>query len=182
MTKHYIDCRTASFGDEPLRVFADFDTQEDKLSISGILPYQPPANPFKGKSLSEISFMKEILKNTVIVTDLSGAFKKWDLCFNIDENLDEAIKSYYALDAMHRIDMSTEISSTYNLRSVIELRKMDVSGNTYELDFDQIQNGHIAILMICWAYKKMHGNSRLVTEDISPTQQDIDAFNVPFCL
>lgn len=182
MTLHYLDCRAAGSKEDPVRIIAEYDSQEDCITVSGILPYQPSKNPFKDKPPEIVEMMKQIMKNTVIVVDNGAAFRKWDICFSQVEHLDAAVKAYYALKAMHAIKIEPDVLSTYNLDSVIEIRKMGLTGNVYELNSDEVANGHIVILMICWASLKMRGGLRLISEDHSPTQEDEDAFNVPFCL
>jgi len=178
--KLYIDCRVGAFGEDPLRMIAMFDTQNDQVTISKNLPYFPSKDPYKGKTAAQIKKMKEIELNTVIVVDNPLVFPKWDLNFIEKDHLADAIKAYSLLDTTHCLILSDEVKQRYDPKSVLQVRKMDVKGKDYELNSEDLTNGNIAVLLICWAVIRMRNTAVLHEDGIEPTQQDIDSFDVPF--
>lgn len=175
----FIDCRISGGMGDAVRIIVVVDNQNDNVVISQILPYMPSPNPYRGKTAGQIAMMKEVERNSIIVVDNSSAFKKWDICFNQVEHLDEAVKSYYALSRNKSLILG-EAVSIYDPSMVIEIRKMDMRGNVYELNSDEVNNGHIAVLVACWSAVKMRGSVSVVESDDEPTQHDIDTFSVPF--
>ncbi|OTG87898.1 hypothetical protein [Acinetobacter sp. ANC 3813] len=182
MTVQFLDARAAGSREDPLRLFADFDSQNGLLTISDVMPYRPSANPLKGKTPQEVAEIKQLMKQTIILTDIGEAFSKWDMCFNVKEHLDEAVKAFYSFQAMKALVLENEVQSQYNPEHVVQVRAMDMSGQVYELNSEEVTNGHIAVLMICWGAQKMRGQLSLIQEDHEPTQDDEDACNYPFCL
>lgn len=178
----YVDCRIAMYGnsgEDAARVLAVVDMQNDKVSISSILPYRPPKNPYQGKTAEQIEMIKKIEKSSVIVVDNPDAFSNWDLCFSEREHLDEAVKAFYSLDSMKVLELKKEVAERYNPRTVIEVRKMDLGGNVYELNSEEINNGYMAVLLTCWAAMRMR-NTASMTQQSDPTAEDEDDFFVPF--
>ncbi|MDR6630401.1 hypothetical protein J2X86_002456 [Acinetobacter lwoffii] len=178
--KMYIDCRVGAFGEDPLRMIATFDTQNDQVTISKSLPYFPSKDPYKGKTAQQIKIMKEIERNTVIVVDNALVFPKWDLSFSETEHLADAVKAYALLDTTHCLILSDEVKQRYDPKAILQVRKMDVKGKDYELNSEDLTNGNIAVLLVCWAVIRMRNSAVLHEEGLEPTQQDIDSFDVPF--
>lgn len=175
----FIDCRVSGSTGDAVRIIAVVDNQNDQVTIAKILPYTPSPDPYKDKTPEQIKQIKEIERNSIIVVDNGSAFKKWDICFNQVEHLDEAVKSYYALSRNKSLILGTPVQ-VFDPSMVIEIRKMDMRGNVYELNSDEVNNGHIAILVACWASIRMRGSVSVVEADSEPTQRDIDTFSVPF--
>lgn len=178
----YIDCRVGTFGDDALRILALYDTQNDQLVISKTLPYQPPKNPYKGKTAAQVAQMKEIARNTVVVVDSSLAFPKWDLNFNESDHLDEAVQAYYMLNRNKSLVLGDDVKQQCNPEGVIQVRSMDLTGKKYELNSEDLTNGNMGVLLVCWAAIRMRNASVLIDESIDPTQEDIDNFDVPFAI
>lgn len=178
----YIDCRIGSYGTDAVRMIALYDTQNDQLIISKLLPYQPPKDPYKGKTAAQIAQMKEIERNTVVAVDNSMSFPKWDLHFVETENLDEAVQAYYLLDRTKCLVLGDEVKQQCNPENIIQVRAMDIAGKKYELNSDDLTNGTMGVLMVCWAAIRMRNASVMIEEGSDPTQQDIDNFDVPFTI
>lgn len=180
--KLYVDCRVAGFGEDPLRIIAVVDTQNDKVTISTTLPYMPPKDPFKGKTAKQIEEMKKILANTLVVVDNPIAFSKWDLNFEETEHLQEAIQAYTLLDSTQALKLGDQVKQQCDPKTVLQVRKMDVKGKDYELNSDDLTNGNMGVLLVCWAVIRMRRSAVMAEEGIEPTQQDIDNFDVPFVI
>lgn len=177
-----IDCRISGFSPDSIRMIAIYDSQNDQLTISKALPYQPPTDPYKGKTAQQIAQLKELERNTVVVVDNSNAFPKWDLHFVETENLDEAINAYYMLERTKCLILSDAVRQQYNPEGIIEVRKMDIAGKKYELNSEEVTNGNIAVMVACWAARRARNASVMVEDGQDPTQDDIDSFDVPFCV
>ena len=177
-----IDCRIAGFSPDAIRMIAVYDSQNDQLTISKALPYEPPKDPYQGKTAQQVAQLKELERNTVVVVDNSSAFAKWDLHFVETENLDEAIQAYYMLERTKCLVLGDAVRQQYNPEGVIEVRKMDIAGKKYELNSEELTNGNMGILVACWAVMRVRNASVLVEEGQAPTQDDIDSFDVPFSI
>lgn len=180
MSMMYVDCRASSSNEEPVRVIAVLDSQNDELIISQLLPYQPPANPYKGKTKEQVAMMKEIKAHTVVAVDNMNAFREWDMCFDPVEHLDAAIRAYYSFQRLGRLKIDSTIAALCDPGQMIEVRKTDLKGNVYELNSGEVNNNHFAVLISCWCAEKMAATRRITEADVEPTQRDIDTFNVPF--
>ena len=178
--KMYIDCRVGGFGEDPLRMIAMYDTQNDQVIISKTLPYMPSKNPYEGKTAGQVAQMKEIERNTVIVVDNSMVFAKWDLSFSEFEHLKDAIQAYSLLDNTKCLVLGDEVKQQCDPKAVLQVRKMDVRGKDYELNSEDLTNGNMGVLLVCWAVIRMRNTSVLTEEGLNPTQDDIDSFDVPF--
>lgn len=178
----YIDCRVSGYGEDPVRMIAVVDNQNDQVTIAKTLPYMPPKDPYHGKSAKEIEQIKAILRNSVVVVDNASVFRKWDLYFQEESHLEEAVKAFYTLDRAKILTLSNEIRQAYNPDNVIEVRKTDLSGRVYEINSDESSNGAVAVMIICWAALKARGTARLLDDGKEPTQQDYDDFSVPFSI
>lgn len=178
----FIDCRVASGNGDAVRVMAIVDKQNDKLTISKILPYQPPKDPFAGKTPAQIEQMKLIQANTIIAVDNPNAFRKWDMCFSQLDHLDAAVRDYFSMKRLGRLELDPSIEAMCNPESIIEVRKMDMRGNQYELNSGEVTNNHITVLICCWVAIKMLAQVSIVENEVEPTQHDIDTFSVPFSI
>lgn len=178
----YIDCRVSGYGEDPVRMIAVVDNQNDQVTIAKTLPYMPPKDPYRGKTPQEVEKIKEITRNSIVVVDNSAVFKKWDMHFQEVDHLEEAVKSFYTLDRAKILTLSSEIRQAYNPDNIIEIRKTDLNGRVYELNSDEASNGAVAVMIVCWAALKARGTARMLDEGSEPTQQDYDDFSVPFSI
>lgn len=178
MKNIHIDCRIGMYPEDAVRVLATVDVQNDTVNISKLLAYRPPQDLFAGKTPQQIEKIKEIQKNSVVVVDNTAAFSNWDLNFIEQEHLDEAVRSYYLLNNNKSLVMDPSIAHL-KLESVIEIRKMDLRGNVYELNSSEINNSYMAILVVCWAAIKIR-NTNSLTSEVSPDAEDCDEFFTPF--
>ena len=92
----------------------------------------------------------------------------------------DAVKAYALLDTTHCLILSDEVKQRYDPKAILQVRKMDVKGKDYELNSEDLTNGNIAVLLVCWAAIRMRNSAVLHEEGLEPTQQDIDSFDVPF--
>lgn len=178
----FIDARVAGSNDDPVRVIAMIDNQNDELIITKFLPYQLPKDPYKGKTAEQVAQMKQIKANTVVVVDNPTAFREWDIAFNEVDHLEEAIRAYLMMHRLGRLILDESIRAQCDPVSVIEVRKTELRGSVYELNSDEVTNSHFAVLISCWVSLRMMGTSRIVENEVEPTQHDIDTFNVPFSI
>lgn len=178
----FIDCRVAGSNGDAVRIFATVDKQNDTLSIAKLLAYQPPVDPYKGKTPEQIAQIKNIQANTIIVVDNATAFKKWDMCFSPLEHLDQAVQDYYSMKRLGRLRLAPEVEAMCNPETIIEVRKTDLRGNVYELDSSAVTNNHFAVLISCWVAIKMLAQSSIHEDEEEPTEHDIDTFSVPFSI
>lgn len=181
MNSIILDCRVAMYKGDAMRVLAMLDVQNDKVVISNTLPYAPPKQPFKDKSPAQVEQIKLLMRNSIVIVDNADSFRDWDMCFKEREHLDEAVRAYYSLNASHALELKDEVLRNYSPENVIQIRKMDLNGNTYELDSESITNGHVAVLLACWAAVKARNTASLETES-EITQEDEDDFFTPFSI
>ena len=183
MSQHIIlDVRIFSYADPKVRMIALFDKQNQSLSIAKTLPYELPKDPYHNKTSEQINALRANERHTIRVVD-NPNIPKWDLCFKEAEHLSLAISAYYELSRSNSLVLGEEISSRYSMESVIQVRKIDVDqGNVYELNPDETECGHVAILTACWAALRVRHSSALVEESVAPSQEQIDDFLVPFTI
>jgi hypothetical protein len=163
-------------------MIAVVDNQNDQVTIAKILPYMPPKDPYHGKTPKEVEQIKQIMRNSVVVVDNAAVFRKWDMHFQEVDHLDEAVKAYYTLDRAKILTLSNEIKQAYNPDNIIEVRKTDLKGRVYEINPDEVSNGAVAVMIVCWAALKARGTAKMLDEGNEPTQQDYDDFSVPFSI
>lgn len=178
MKNIFIDCRVGMYAENAVRVLATVDVQNDTVTISQIMPYYPPADPFKDKTPQQVEIIKMINKNSVVVVDNPDAFNNWDLRFIEEQHLGEAVQAYYLLENTKSLVLDKALIN-FNPRNILETRKMDMKGNVYELNSDEINNTYMVVLIVCWAAVKAR-NTHSITVNESPTQEDTDEFFVPF--
>lgn len=178
----FIDCRVSGSNGDAVRIMAILDNQNDQVIIAKLLPYTPSSDPYKNKPPEIIAKMKEIERQSIIVVDNPTAFRKWDICFNEKDHLQEAIKNYYMLKRTQRLVLGDEVLQMCDPSNVIEVRKTDLHGNVIELNSDEVTNGHFAVMIACWSALKMRNTVSINEVEKEPTQHDIDTFNVPFSI
>lgn len=178
----YIDCRVSTSNGDAVRVMAMLDKQNDNLVISKFLPFNPPQDPYKGKTKEQIAIMKQIKTNTIVAVDNPHSFREWDMSFNTVENLDQAVRDYYSLARLGRLEIKNDIKALCDPKAVIEVRKTDMRGNVYEVNPDEVSNHHFAVLIACWAAVRIRATVQINEVEVEPTQRDIDTFSVPFSI
>ena len=180
MSTIVIDARAAMYKEDAVRLLAIVDTQNDTVTISNILPYMPPKDPFKGKTPAQIEKIKELQKQSIVVVDVSDAFNDWDMHFIESRDLVDAAGAYRSLVARNCLILKNEVAQRYSPNNVIQVRKMDMKGNQFEIDSENITNGHVAVLMACWSATKALQTASIHSENETVTQDDQDDFLVPF--
>lgn len=181
MNQIITDVRISSYNEAAVRLIGSYDALNGHLSISEILPFGE--TDLSGKTKKEIEQIKILQRHSIVVVDSMTAFNKWDLHFNESEHLNFAVGAYYELERQKKLILGKEISSRYNLQNVIQVRKLEVTGNVYEINPEDTENAHIAILVSCWAALRARGVSAITNEEQEQaTDQDIDDFLVPFSI
>lgn len=181
MNQIIIDCRIAMYKEDAIRLLVAVDPQNDTVIVSDALAYAPPKQPYKGKTPDQIKQIKKLEANTIIVVDNQDAFRNWDLVFDDKQHLDSAVRAYHMLKANNSLSLKDEVQRMYSPETVIQVRKMDLSGNQYELDSESVTNGHVAVLVSCWAAIKIRNTASLSIES-EPQVSDEDDFCTPFCI
>lgn len=178
MSNFYIDARVSKYAGDPFRVIAELDMQNELLTITRIKKaYKPAPLSFDGRTPEQVALIKNVLANTVVVVDNPSAFKEYDTLFIESEHLNEAVSAY--LNFKNTGVLKNELG--VDPASVVEVRKLDMKGSVYELNSDEIQNEHVAILLCCWSALKIKNMSSLMDSE-QHTEDDIDSFNTPFSL
>lgn len=180
--KIILDVRISSYTEPKVRIIALFDKQNQDLTISKILPYELPKDPYANKTTEQLKKMRENERHTLRVVD-NISIPKWDLHFKESEYLQQAISAYFELNRSNSLILGKEISGRYSIESVLQVRKIDVDkGNVYELNQEETECGHVAILAACWASLRVQYSSTLIEEHADPTPEQIDDFLVPFTI
>ena len=175
------DVRISSYRESPVRLIGSFDVNNGQLSINQILPYGE--TDLSKKTKKELEQIKILQRHSIVVVDSMAAFNKWDLHFNESEHLHFAVGAYYELQRQKKLILGKAISSRYNLENVIQVRKLDVKGNVYEINPEETENAHIAILVSCWAALRARGVQAITSnENDAATDEDRDDFLVPFSI
>ncbi|AWL27132.1 hypothetical protein DJ533_00160 (plasmid) [Acinetobacter defluvii] len=176
-----LDVRISKY-EEPVRMIAIFDRQNGRLTIERALPYALPKDPYKNKTAEQVKQLKANERYTLRVVDDPNIYK-WDLRFQEQENLTQAIASYYELQRSGCLILGSEIASRYLVDSVLQTTKVDANrGNAYEIDHEQTSCGHIAVLAACWAALRSGRTAALVDDQDEATPEQEDDFLVPFTI
>ncbi|HGW3984110.1 hypothetical protein ACRS5A_18345 [Acinetobacter baumannii] len=176
------DVRIGSYEGDKVRVTGSYDAINGILAISKVLPYDSKVT-YEGKTPEQIEKIKTLQRYTMIVVDSANSFPKWDLHFQEKLDLPEAARAYYELVRSDRLKLGKEVANKYNLASVIQLRKLEIGGSVYELNPEETENGHIAILASCWAAIRAMATSTITnTEEVELSSEHHDDFLVPFSI
>lgn len=147
-----------------LLAIADTDTQQ--IAISNPLPFNS-------------QYPKD--DDTVIVTDSPNLVNEYQLAYREAEHLKEAIICYEELNQAAKITLKEHACDP---SIVLQTFKVDTKGKQKEFNTDELNNSHIAALLIVWAARRAFLNHQ-ITQGFSQEndQDEIDNdFSTPFLI
>lgn len=100
----------------------------------------------------------------VIVTDAPRYTAVWDLAFDESVDLAQAIVVYRQMVNAARLRLDDAVAK-YNPQGVLEVRKIDANGIRTDLDTTSLTNGHVAVLVGCWAAHKASLSWQIMDQD-----------------
>lgn len=144
-----LDARVTGYAGERTRLVATCDVATGRVYISAEKPFVPPKTE---KSLLQKLKEKRARARTLIITDSADGLDKWDLLYKESEHLGEVIRCYNDKSKNNLLLMDSKVQGRFNPEGVLQQRRLDPkNGAVYELSADETNNGHICILLICWA-------------------------------
>lgn len=174
-----IDTRVNGYEGSPTRLVATYDVPTGQLYISAEKPFNPVP---KKRSVFEMLKFKQAQARTLIVTDSPDTLARWDLLYKEVENLNEVVRCYREKTNNKLLTIDDSVQGRWNPLNVLQKRKLDInSGAIWELSAET-ENGHICILLACWAAMRAANNFSFTTqinEDLSdvhllPESTDLD--------
>lgn len=143
-----LDARVSSYAGEPTRLVATCDVATGRIYISA----QKPFVPVKSEKTTAQRLKEKITRSkTLIITDSADNLDKWDLLYRESEHLTEIVRCYHEKKRNNLLAMDEKVQGRFNPESVLQQRRLDAkSGSIWELS-TETQNGHICILLACWA-------------------------------
>lgn len=147
-----------------LIAIADSDTQQ--IFISNLLDFKS-------------NYPKD--DHTVIVTDSPNLVNDYQLAFREAEHLKEAIVCY---EELHQAEKITLKDHACDPSVVLQTFKVDTKGKQKEFNTDELQNAHIAALLIVWAAHRAFLNHQITNNFTQEDNQDLDNddFSTPFLI
>nr|WP_314367355.1 hypothetical protein [uncultured Acinetobacter sp.] len=175
------DVRIGSYNGAQIRLVGKYDDLNRTLSISKLLPYNSSVS-LEGKSEDEQKKIKALQRHTITVVDSAISFSKWDLHFIEKEHLEAAAAAYYEFRRGGCLKLGKDVERI-DIDNVLQTRKLEMSGSVYELNQEDTENRHIALLVSCWAAKRALASVAIsTTEKIEITDDERDDFLVPFSI
>lgn len=116
----------------------------------------------------------------VIVTDAPEEVTDWQLCFS-DAHLAEVIQCWQSLKSAGRLALDKSVNR-FDPHSVIQAGDTDERGVRWRFNNAMLENGHIAVLMMCWATVKAH-QAHILTHDavdLDKPGDDVDDTVLPW--
>lgn len=174
-----IDTRVSGYEGSPTRLVATYDVPTGELYISGEKPFKPVP---KKRTVFELLKFKQVQARTLIVTDSADSLARWDLLYNEIDNLTEVVRCYREKTKNQQLTIDESVQGRWNPLNVLQKRKLDINnGAIWELS-SETENGHICILLACWAAQRATNNFSFTTqinEDLSeahltPDSTDLD--------
>jgi hypothetical protein len=161
-----IDARVCGFNGAPTRILALLNPKTEDSLVGSVLPFvtDPGDN------------------DTVVATDNASRVRCYQILFIENEHMPTAINAYLELKNSSRLHLKEAASDP---QAVLQTRKVDTKGKDIELDTDQLNNAHVAVLMIAWAAKKMLINHQLCQSFEDKDEADDienDNFSLPFVI
>lgn len=141
MKKIIIDSRASGYEGEPVRIMAV------SLVASGKILLQKTAN-WREKVGKET--------DTLLVTDTTRAFDRWDMAFSEKDDMRQLIISYKEAISSGMVKIQDELRR-YDPNQVMQMRKLDERGQVMDFDSMSFNNGHMAVMLAVWVAYKAHG-------------------------
>lgn len=119
--------------------------------------------------------------HTVIVTDSPNLVNDYQLAFREAEHLKEAIICYEELFQAGKITLKER---SCDPSVVLQTFKVDTKGKQKEFNTDELNNSHIAALLIVWAAHRAFLNHQITNNFTQEDDQDLDNddFSTPFLI
>lgn len=160
-----LDVRVMRYGDQPVRLLSLFHTSLGKVVVQKEAPFTDPpiAKP-----------------NLVTVVDVPDHFQSWDLLFVESQHIQDAITAYMEFKRSNRILIESAVNK-YTPDDVLQVKKVDEKGTVNEFNSNELDSGHMAVLLTVWACRRaMLGVllSSSVNRDSLPP--DVDHTMLPF--
>lgn len=165
MSKLILDVRVMRYGDKPVRLLGIVNLETGKVLIEKEAPFNDPPKQ---------------QENRVIVVDVPDHFQTWDLLFVESQHIQDAVTAYMEFKRSNRIVISSAINK-YSPDDVLQVKKIDEKGTVNEFNSNEVDSGHMAILLAVWACRRaMFGGllSSSVNNDGLPP--DVDLTMLPF--
>lgn len=189
MSKTIIDIRISCYKEAPTRIVA-ICSSTGLVYISGIKPF----NEKKDATTKVLDFFLgnkiEKASNTLIVTDLPESVPNWDMVFDEQEHLEEAVSAYHAKEKGGLVGYHKEMKGRYALSSVLQKRKVDFKqGSVWELS-TETTNGHICVLVACWVASRVTSSAKFAEQILNEDDMlnkigdpdDDPNFDMPFSI
>lgn len=172
MSNITIDARVSGFDNQgPCRILAIAVPERGIILVSSEAQYYGDA--VKDKS------------NTIIVVDTPSHFKDWQLCFEQELHLAQAVRCYQDAKRANRIKLESAIKK-YDPEGVLQIKKVDKHGTEFEFNTSGLMNGHMAVLLVAWAANRVAlGHTiagSIAGEPDAPSDDDDDDSMMPFSL
>lgn len=165
-----LDIRVNGYRGQPTRLVATLNTDNGLLYVSGEKPYNQPK---KEHSLLDLIKVKSREQRTVIVTNSPDVFDKWDLLFKEDEHMQEIVRAYQMRTANKLLKIDPSVMGKFNPENVLQHRKLDVKlGSVWDMS-TEVENGHVCILLACWAAMRSMVNHSFAHQINNEAEHDI---------
>lgn len=179
----YLDVRMATFKGEPCRILSEFDIRNNSIMVSQLLPFRP-SNDDSKLTPEQIELKKSIQRLSIIITDCPDAFPDYNIAFDSNEHLEFAARAYLNFKNQNVLRINAEIQGRANVEQVLDAKKLELGkGIIYQLDPQQTNNVHIAILGLCYGAKKAMGSAAML--NIMESSEEGEAFDesvMPFTI
>ena len=166
-----IDARVLGFEGSQVRILSVCDVESGLIMIEKVVDWsdEPVAEKFRD--------------TTVIVTDAPNLIKNWHLSFSAQDHLEQVIQVYVLKKKASQVKLSGNMAR-YNPDNVLQTRKVDKNGAAQEFDSEQLNNGHIAIMLSVWASDKIHVSHKTMNMDATKKEIEnhVDQSMLPFSI
>lgn len=161
-----IDARVCSYSGASVRILAVFNTDTGTVAVGNILPFNATA---KGDD------------HTVIVTDSPNRVPMYQLGYYEQSHLKAATQAYLELNKANLLLLKDR---SCDPEQVVQTRKIDEKGKDLEFDTSQLNNAHVAVLLIAWTAQKTALSHQLSTGFNEDGGDDIDNddYSTPFLI
>lgn len=175
------DVRIGSYNGVKVRLVGKYDDLNRTFTIAKVLSYTSKAE-LEGKTEAQKKQILALQRHTINVVDSPLAFPKWDLHFIEKDHLEEAAAAYYEFLRGGCLKLGKDIERI-DIANVLQIKKLEMAGSVYELNQEETENRHIALLVSCWAAKRALSTVAITTDQEAViTDADRDDFLVPFSI
>lgn len=181
-----IDSRVNGYKGAATRLVATCNVATGLVYISEEKPYKPkPLDKLKALSLDKLIQQKVAQSKTILVTDSPDNLANWDLAFFEKDHLTEVVRAYHNKKREGLLAIHESINGRYTPEDVLQQRKLDLqAGSVWELS-TETENGHICVLLACWAAVKGAANYSFAQQVMHYEPEmatDSDDMDMPFTI